>query len=254
LLPLLQQGFQQSYHQKILHVVIDRFPDEGLFDGWAADTFIRDYMGQQGLKRIRGVRDDDLLVLLDADEIPSREVLLFLKLYDGYPQPVALVLRWSVFGYFWKRFEEGEEQVTNIVAAAPLKMIRELYANKIMSMRRHHVWEEPIAPHLSDSMYRFQRWDIGKVGFYSGHHCSWCYRPEGIRLKLMSAQKDDKPRWGDYPQKLELKYIKGLIENGEWFDGSRPFILVNSSSDRHFAPAYVLDNSQQFAYLLHTRK
>ena len=70
----------------------------------------------------------------------------------------------------------------------------------------------------------------------------------------MSAQKDDKPRWGDYPQKLELKYIKGLIENGEWFDGSRPFILVNSSSDRHFAPAYVLDNSQQFAYLLHTRK
>ena len=122
--------------------------------------------------RIRGVRDDDLLVLLDADEIPSREVLLFLKLYDGYPQPVALVLRWSVFGYFWKRFEEGEEQVTNIVAAAPLKMIRELYANKIMSMRRHHVWEEPIAPHLSDSMYRFQRWDIGKVGFYSGHHCS----------------------------------------------------------------------------------
>lgn len=67
----------------------------------------------------------------------------------------------------------------------------------------------------------------------------------------MSAQKDDKPRWGDYPEKLEQEYIEGLIQNGEWFDGSRPFVLTNSSSDRQFAPTYVLHNSQRFGHLLH---
>lgn len=28
---------------------------------------------------------------------------MFLKLYDGYPEPVVLGLRWSIFGFFWKR-------------------------------------------------------------------------------------------------------------------------------------------------------
>ena len=37
-----------------------------------------------------GIRPDDLFVLLDADEIPDPRVLLFLKLYDGYPEPIAL--------------------------------------------------------------------------------------------------------------------------------------------------------------------
>lgn len=51
LLPLLQQGSQLPYQENILHVVIDAFPPEGRFDGWVADTFIRDYMGREGLKR-----------------------------------------------------------------------------------------------------------------------------------------------------------------------------------------------------------
>ena len=112
------------------------------------------------------------MLLLDADEIPNRDVLIFLKLYEGYPLPVALILRWSVYGYYWKRWENGEEQVTNIVAAASIQMIREVYDNRIMAMRRHHVLEEPISSRLEDYGDQFQRWDIGKIGFYSGHHCS----------------------------------------------------------------------------------
>lgn len=39
-----------------------------------------------------------------------------------------------------------------------------------------------------------KEWDIGTLGHYAGYHCSWCYKPEGIRTKLLSAQKDDSPR------------------------------------------------------------
>ena len=60
----------------------------------------------------------------------------------------------------------------------------------------------------------------------AGHHCSWCFDAEGIRLKLISAQADDKPRWGDYPDKLELPYLEGLIQNGEWFDGTKAWTFI----------------------------
>ena len=67
------------------------------------DRYLRTYMGVSGLQRIRGIRGDDLLVLLDADEFPTRSVLMFLKLYDGYTEPIRLAMRWSVFGFYWKR-------------------------------------------------------------------------------------------------------------------------------------------------------
>jgi len=84
-------------------------------------------------------------------------------------------------------------------------------------------------------MYR--EFDIGKLGKYAGFHCSWCYRPEGIRTKLLSAQKHDKPRWGDYPEKTELPYIARLIRDGEWFDGGKPFIdAAEGKGEPHYAP------------------
>jgi hypothetical protein len=49
---------------------------------------------------------------------------------------------------------------------------------------------------------------------------------QGIREKLLSAQRHDTPRWGDYPEKTELPYIEELIRRGEWFDGSKPFIPI----------------------------
>ena len=40
---------------------------------------------------------------------------------------------------------------------------------------------------------------------------------KGIRLKLETAQRHDKPRWGDYPEKLDLDYIQG-IDKPRWVD------------------------------------
>ena len=56
---------------------------------------------------------------------------------------------------------------------------------------------------------------IGNVESYAGFHCSWCLTPIAIQTKLLSAQKDDKPRWGDYPEKMKIDYIKSLISKGK---------------------------------------
>ena len=64
---------------------------------------------------------------------------------------------------------------------------------------------------MSSSFFENQ---IGYLNHYAGHHCSWCFTPEGIRTKLISAQKADTPRWGDYAEKLDLSYISELIHTG----------------------------------------
>lgn len=66
---------------------------------------------------------------------------------------------------------------------------------------------------------RIQEWTAGGSGKdVAGWHCSWCLDLDGIRTKLVSAQNGDFPRWGDYPEKLNITYIEGLIARGVWFD------------------------------------
>ena len=95
-------------------------------------------------------------------------------------------------------------------------------------------------------------WTLGDAPHYAGWHCSWCYPPEGIKTKLQSAQRHDQPRWGDYPDKLDLQYLAGLVRTGQWFDGTHPFISVSrrTTPAELYAPPYFLNNEDKFEYLL----
>ena len=53
-------------------------------DGELADADMRRHLGREGLRRLTEVRLDDLYIYNDSDEIPRAELLLFLKLHDGY--------------------------------------------------------------------------------------------------------------------------------------------------------------------------
>ncbi len=69
---------------------------------------------------------------------------------------------------------------------------------------------------------------------------------------MLSAQKHDSPRWGDYPEKTNLTYIGNLIRDGEWFDGDRPFIFASPAIDgeKFYAPDFMRQRPDRFGYLL----
>ena len=68
---------------------------------------------------------------------------------------------------------------------------------------------------------------------------------------MLSAQKHDSPRWGDYPEKTNLTYIEGLIEKGEWFDGTKPFIrVIEEDEPKFYAPEFFLKRREKYRYLL----
>ena len=78
-------------------------------------------------------RDDDVFLLLDADELPAPEALLFLKVFDGWTEPVRLTMRWTVFGFFWlmsnqvgkKEVRPGKtEEILILYAACTIGMLQ----------------------------------------------------------------------------------------------------------------------------------
>lgn len=92
-LQLLLNGTYDYVRRKILYVFLDHFPEGGRQDGWIADDYLRTFLTQNGLSRVVGARPDDVFVINDADEIPAREGLLFLKLFDGWTEPFAIHMR-----------------------------------------------------------------------------------------------------------------------------------------------------------------
>ena len=135
-----------------------------------------------------------------------------------------------------------------------MKMVWNVCQNNTFLIRKDMSNDEAFQERLSRYRaegHRVFPWTSGTREHYAGYHCSWCYSPEGIRTKLLSAHADDKPRWGDYQEKLDLDYIGRLIRNGEWFDNTRPFLTADWRIEEHYAPKFILEHSEEFSQLLY---
>ena len=99
-------GWLQKYQHKIQYIFLSFFHEKAKTNGWFADSYLRLFLGKEGMKLVDNVRDDDIFLLLDADELPTPEALMFLKMFDGWSEPVKFGFRWNVFGFFWLESEE----------------------------------------------------------------------------------------------------------------------------------------------------
>ena len=126
-----RSGWLSSFQDKLLYVFLPYFPKEGETNGWYADSFLRMYLGKKGMAMVEGAKDDDIFLLLDADELPSLESLMFLKLFDGWTEPVKFGFRWTVFGFFWLESEEP-----GIVESIPFlaKILNKKASEKLLTL------------------------------------------------------------------------------------------------------------------------
>ena len=219
-------------------------------NGKAADADMRRHLSEEGLKRLTDVRLDDLFIYTDTDEIQKPEILTFLKLYDGVPHIVSFYYKWSIYGFFWQVDSSVHGAIKTFEkSAVTIQFFRDFY-----SYDASHIRSDDYKTSLGMlRKYATRNESIGPLNIGNGGwHCSWCFKPEGIQRKLLDAPNSDFPRYGDYPGKTETKYITRLIKHGLYFDMShlRNDSGVNQTIDAEFAPPYVLDNRQQFQYLL----
>ncbi|KAL1005648.1 hypothetical protein UPYG_G00061790 [Umbra pygmaea] len=245
-LHLLLNGTYDYVRHKILYVFLDHFPEGGRQDGWIADDYLRTYLTRDGIARVTGLRPDDVFVINDADEIPASEGLLFLKLFDGWTEPFAIHMRKSLYGFFWKQLGSLE-----VVSGCTVGMLRDVYDSDGIRLRRREYYTMPgFRKYENNTGHILVQWAIGSPFHFAGWHCSWCFRPEGIHFKLISAQNGDFPRWGDYEEKRNLNYIRDLIRTGGWFDGSIQEYPPSDPKEHMYAPKYMLEHYDRYRYLL----
>ncbi|CAL8329785.1 unnamed protein product [Merluccius merluccius] len=242
----LLNGTYDYVRHKIVYVFLDHFPEGGRQDGWIADDYLRTYLTRNGMARVGGVRPDDVFVINDADEIPAHEGLLFLKLFDGWTEPFAIHMRKSLYGFFWKQLGSLE-----VVSGCTVGMLQQVYDGDGIRLRRREYYTMPgFRRYENDTGHILVQWSVGSPFHFAGWHCSWCFTPHGIHLKLVSAQNGDFPRWGDYEDKRDLGYIRDLIRTGGWFDGSLQEYPPTDPKEHMYAPKYMLAHYEHFGYLL----
>jgi beta-1,4-mannosyl-glycoprotein beta-1,4-N-acetylglucosaminyltransferase len=150
----LRRGWLKEHQEKIGYVYLSHFTEKGKTNGWYADSYLRTHLSRGGLRLVDDARDDDLFLYLDADELPTREVLLFLKLYDGYTEPIKFGFRWTVFGFYWLKTEDPsildrmfmrdkQERLLTLYVACTMGMLRKVYGNNAMLLRRN-VWSDSL--------------------------------------------------------------------------------------------------------------
>uniref|UniRef100_A0AC11EE01 Beta-1,4-mannosyl-glycoprotein 4-beta-N-acetylglucosaminyltransferase n=1 Tax=Ovis aries TaxID=9940 RepID=A0AC11EE01_SHEEP len=243
---MLTNGTFEYIRHKVLYVFLDHFPLGGRQDGWIADDYLRTFLTQDGVSRLRNLRPDDVFIIDDADEIPARDGVLFLKLYDGWTEPFAFHMRKSLYGFFWK--QPGSLEV---VSGCTVDMLQTVYGLDGIRLRRRQYYTMPnFRQYENRTGHILVQWSLGSPLHFAGWHCSWCFTPEGIYFKLVSAQNGDFPRWGDYEDKRDLNYIRSLIRTGGWFDGTQQEYPPADPSEHMYAPKYLLKNYDQFRYLL----
>lgn len=252
LLRKLEAGEYSKYARKIVHVFLDYFPEGAHKDGWIADGLHRNYIGSHGLRKISGWEATDLFVLTDADELPSRQTLGFLKYHDGYTEPVAINVHWFVFGFFWSPGYDRPSQPKSqkLFMCVTMGMLAYVFRYQVYFIRSAPRFVEK---HQMDVKFYLQiggrvgPWTIGDRNITTGWHCSWCVDPERIRDKLASAQNGDFPRWGDYPEKLNISYIESVVRRGAWFDEKSFMVKIDAIK---FAPQSVLANRAKYSHLI----
>ena len=252
LLQKLGNGYLKEYACKIVYVYLDYFPKEAYKNGWIVDNLLRNYIVTHGLaKQVSGYRHDDIFILNDADEIPKRETILFLKLHDGYPEPFGFHLQWNTFGFFWKPAKAN----THITGGVTMGMLLHVYAKRAINIRTGEHFLKNDGAHDLNSYLMHEKnvsvyfWSFGNPEYQAGWHCSWCCDPACIQTKLISAQNGDFPRWGSFPEKTNIHYIISRIQTGVWFDNVTKLVSSNSTGINFTMPFFLKNRKKHLSLL-----
>ena len=193
------------------------------------------------------LKEDDLWLYTDGDELPRPELLQFFKLHDGWPQPVSFHYKWAIFGFFWQVDERVlgsfSRPIPSLVTVQTLSQVYQNDSSLIRNLQRYeHFKRQQPSPALDQLSVPNAGW-----------HCSWCFTPEGIRAKLLDAPNSDFPRYGNEKAKTSTAYIKRLIKHGIFFNLVRlrkEGDEVNAVTDPDFAPPFMQRNAQKYLHLL----
>lgn len=186
----------------------------------------RQRMAMDDLLRRSGVAYGDLVIMSDADEIPSPAAVRLLRWCDGPPNPVHLELREYLYSF---EFPAG-----------------------------HGSWRASAHIYGPRTRYRHSR-QSDTILSDAGWHCSFCFRNiADVAFKMTAYSHADRVRRRDF---LDVNRIQRLVcEGRDLFDmlpeeyTFRDLVkkmgpIPRSASAVHL-PSYLIRNAEKFKFLL----
>ncbi|KAI4462937.1 beta-14-mannosyl-glycoprotein beta-14-n-acetylglucosaminyl-transferase [Holotrichia oblita] len=178
---------------------------------------------------------DDILLMSGNSEIPNKAGILFLKFYNGWPEPINFRLKYSVYGFYWihptKTVLNGGACTIEYVEQILNGDLKYLNSNKSLS-------------NLSSKNFI-----IGDLNHYGGWFCEFCNDPTIIINHLNNLTSSSLVNWENV-NKIDNMYLESLIENGVYLDGKTTLNRAHRYHENYFAPTYVNENSWKYDFLL----
>lgn len=193
------------------------------------------YIWEKVCKIVHNLRDDDIYVTTEPEQILNPRALMFLKLYNGWPQPIGFRLRWSVFGFFWQH----PLKTSIVIGASTISLLREAYHQNSVVLPKEFNGEVTEKDTLGLV--------IGDLNHYGGWYCYLCQDPANIVTSL-SSRTDIKEK--NFKLNVNVPYIEDLIEGGTWLDNKTALLRAYKSHDPYFAPDVVMNNTWKYDWLV----
>jgi beta-1,4-mannosyl-glycoprotein beta-1,4-N-acetylglucosaminyltransferase len=204
--------------------------------GFTLETMLRDFMSN--LLRSRGVVNDDIVIMADVDEIPSRHTIELFKHCDGFPD----VLHLGMKNYLYSFEFPITHQAGYLTDASP----------------NSYQWRPQIHRWSNGAYYRHGR-STATMLADSGWHCSFCFRYiKDFTFKMTAYSHSDRVRSADFLDPARVQRI--ACEGTDIFDmPSESFTFfdlllnwyppVKTQAAVHL-PRPVLEDAEKFAFLL----
>ncbi|KAH0539165.1 beta-1,4-mannosyl-glycoprotein 4-beta-N-acetylglucosaminyltransferase [Cotesia glomerata] len=227
----LAKGLLEGHQSKIFYININ---SGGGKTARKPKRVISQFIWDKISVQVKNIKHDDIYVMTDSEEILNLRALMFLKVYDGWPQPIGFRLRWSVFGFFWRH----PLKTTITVGACTVGFLYNAFRSNALVLSQ-----------LSDETSERDNLGlvIGDLNHYGGWYCHYCQSPANIVNLLEREGKNKVP---DGTKNLDVAFIEDIIGGGVWIDGKINLLRAYKSHESYFAPETVIANPFKYDWLV----
>lgn len=231
---------EENFHHKLFKGLLEREQKKILYINVGPKArkplrVVSKYVWEKVKTVVRNLRDDDIYIITEPEQVLNSRALMFLKVYNGWPQPIGFRLRWSVYGFFWQH----PLKTTITVGACTIGMMREAYQSNSMILQRQFNGDL----NERDTLGLV----IGDLNHYGGWYCYLCEAPANI---LVGLDEKIKSREIDIEETVDVPFVEDLIGSGLWLDGKTNLLRVTKSRDSYFAPETILNNTWKYDWLV----
>ncbi|XP_050687782.1 beta-1,4-mannosyl-glycoprotein 4-beta-N-acetylglucosaminyltransferase-like [Eriocheir sinensis] len=234
LLDKLKNGWLGDHQDKFVYVPArdDAPRNASLIQGLVHD----------GLRLLSDMRPDDLLVLTSGEEIINRDVLVFLKLFQGYPLPIRCQFNQFLYGFFWKMEGRNGKSLPEICILS-VKFFANAFQYQMAALADGRISKET-RNFLTSIDQPLQDWTLPEVGW----RCHLCLSIPTLFEKFANLPPSLRPKWFSESPADMLPFIQRLVKVGQ--DENLNRVGRANVPQEDFLPPFVWQNHDRFAHLM----